>query len=362
MDAGIKKRNKPLDRDAIIKVINEELISKSIAKQRIVVDKISLAPSIVLSFKHIRTIENLQGFTHLRVLKLDNNNIKKIENLTSLVTLEVLDLSFNQITEIPKDGGLETLVNLKELSLFANKIKEITNLASLQSLQILSLGDNEIEDVEKLKPLRALKNLQALTLIGNPIAKQDSEYQTFILAYLSYPLQGGGGGTGSEGGVSSSAGGGGGAQGGAGKGGAGGGTIGGIESLIGNISDLIAAPGNVVTEAANDVAILGAGGTTTGMIGVHNTSVEISRLAAQRGGFISLRGGVTAIRTLAYLDYKQVNIDQILKARELYGEDLAKLEQDDINAEIAKEAIAQLQHQKEIALKANVTGLEGFFQ
>lgn len=118
MDAGIKKRNKPLDRDAIIKVINEELISKSIAKQRIVVDKISLAPSIVLSFKRlkspfviysifwlillykfsifhnfftdIRTIENLQGFTHLRVLKLDNNNIKKIENLTSLVTLEVL--------------------------------------------------------------------------------------------------------------------------------------------------------------------------------------------------------------------------------------------------------------------------------
>lgn len=38
----------------------------------------------------IYKIDNLDGFSKLTVLKLDNNKIKKIENLTSLVTLEVL--------------------------------------------------------------------------------------------------------------------------------------------------------------------------------------------------------------------------------------------------------------------------------
>ena len=110
MDSILRKKSKPLDPESVIRVINEDLISKSIAQQKLVVDKLSLTPSIILSFKslfcnifssrflwyflEIRKIDNLIGFSKLTVLKLDNNDISVIENLTSLVTLEVLGLYF----------------------------------------------------------------------------------------------------------------------------------------------------------------------------------------------------------------------------------------------------------------------------
>ncbi|KAH7828370.1 putative leucine-rich protein, related [Monocercomonoides exilis] len=384
LDAINRKKSKTLDPESVIRVINEELVAKSVAKQKIIVDKLSLTPSIILSFKKIRKIENLDGYSKLTTLKLDNNNITVIENLSSLVSLELLDLSFNQISEIPTEGGLETLVNLKELSLFSNKIKDITPLAQLTSLQILSVGDNEIDEMEKIKPLRTLKHLQSLTLIGNPLTK-DSDYATFVLAYLSYPLLQAGSsssassassgammaaldggekgrgriGGGSDGGMMGTAGamlsetlGG-------GNSGSSGAQIGGGSSASGGAGGMVGRTGAVL-EAANDPAVVGAGGISTGMITM-STPVDISLAAAERGGLVSLRGG-QAIRTLAYLDYKMVNVDAVIRARELYGEDLAKLEQEDLNAELAKEASAALEKQKELARAANFEGLDVFFQ
>jgi hypothetical protein len=49
MDSTGKKR--VLDPDSVIQVIDEELIAASVAKQKIVVDKLFLTPSIILSFK-----------------------------------------------------------------------------------------------------------------------------------------------------------------------------------------------------------------------------------------------------------------------------------------------------------------------
>jgi hypothetical protein len=75
--------------------------------------------SLVLSFKNIVRIENLQGFEGLTRLQLDNNYLERIENIGHLVNLQWLDLSFNKISEIE---GLEKLVHLTDLSLFHNKI------------------------------------------------------------------------------------------------------------------------------------------------------------------------------------------------------------------------------------------------
>ena len=75
--------------------------------------------SMVLSFKNIVRIENLQGFEGLTRLQLDNNFLERIENLGHLVNLEWLDISFNKISRIE---GLEKLVRLKDLSLFHNQI------------------------------------------------------------------------------------------------------------------------------------------------------------------------------------------------------------------------------------------------
>lgn len=54
MDSLTRKKSKPLDPEQVIHVINEELIAKSIQKQKIQVDKLSHAPSIILSFKRMQ--------------------------------------------------------------------------------------------------------------------------------------------------------------------------------------------------------------------------------------------------------------------------------------------------------------------
>src|SRR5689334_3093832 len=54
--------------------------------------------TLILSFKNIHLIDNLQGFNKLIRLQLDNNMIETITGLDHLVNLQWLDLSFNQIT------------------------------------------------------------------------------------------------------------------------------------------------------------------------------------------------------------------------------------------------------------------------
>ena len=62
MDSILRKKSKPLDPESVIRVINEDLISKSIAQQKLVVDKLSLTPSIILSFKSLFYIIFLKFF------------------------------------------------------------------------------------------------------------------------------------------------------------------------------------------------------------------------------------------------------------------------------------------------------------
>lgn len=135
-----------------------------------------------MSYESIFTIDNLEGFSQLRVLSLDNNCIKKMCNLEPLVNLEWLDLSFNRIERIE---GLETLTKLTDLSLCNNKISKIENLRDCQKLKILSLGNNNIAQLDQVKVLRGLPELQVLNLAGNPMGK-DSEYRNFCLAYLKH--------------------------------------------------------------------------------------------------------------------------------------------------------------------------------
>ena len=63
------------------------------------VDKIRC---LVLSFNHIDRIENLQPFTDLRELHLENNNISKLGGVESNKVLSVLNLRNNsiEVTEI----------------------------------------------------------------------------------------------------------------------------------------------------------------------------------------------------------------------------------------------------------------------
>jgi len=93
--------------------------------EQILVRKMSEATDLLLSFRNIMKIDNLQGFNSLLKLCLDNNAISEIQNLDHLEHLEWLDLSFNSISKIE---GLSKLTNLKDVTFFANKIEEICGL------------------------------------------------------------------------------------------------------------------------------------------------------------------------------------------------------------------------------------------
>ncbi|PFH32340.1 leucine rich repeat-containing protein [Besnoitia besnoiti] len=139
------------------------------------------AESLTLSYKNIMFIANLETFTGLTTLRLDNNIIEKIENLDHLVNLEWLDLSFNNISEI---SGLSNLKNLTDLSLYSNKISKIgPGLEGCPKLTVLSLGRNSIADLSQINLLRRHPRLRCLNLEGNPICKAEN-YTPHILAFL----------------------------------------------------------------------------------------------------------------------------------------------------------------------------------
>ncbi|KAL0224421.1 hypothetical protein P9112_003811, partial [Eukaryota sp. TZLM1-RC] len=171
-------------------VINEELISSSctLKPEASIFD----IQTITLSFKDILNIANLQPYTKVRHLKLDNNKIKTIENISHLILLESLDLSFNQIDTI---SGLENLVNITELRLFRNNLTSISNIEHLTKLRLLNVGKNKIATPvsEVSRFLRKFPCLRILMLTGNPLA-DDVSYRACVLAhcqklrYLDYRL------------------------------------------------------------------------------------------------------------------------------------------------------------------------------
>nr|CCA23963.1 conserved hypothetical protein [Albugo laibachii Nc14] len=155
--------------------VNSDAIHESLRK--IDFDKLQ---SLSLSFQKITKIDNLDPFSSLIRLQVDNNIIQEISGIGHLTRLQWLDLSFNNITSIK---GLETLVNLTDLSLFNNQITRLENLETLQKLQVLSIGNNALASTEGLLYLRCLDNLRVLNLTGNPLC-QDPEYRPFVLAHL----------------------------------------------------------------------------------------------------------------------------------------------------------------------------------
>ncbi|CBN75927.1 Protein phosphatase 1, regulatory subunit, and related proteins [Ectocarpus siliculosus] len=138
------------------------------------------ATTLRLSYKNVLKIDNLQGFSRLTKLCLDNNIIESISNLDHLVHLKWLDLSFNNIKTIT---GLEKLTELMDLSLYNNQISEIEGLDSCSNLQCLSLGNNRIANLDSIIRLRRYPKLKLVNLEGNPVCRE-VEYRFTVLAYI----------------------------------------------------------------------------------------------------------------------------------------------------------------------------------
>ena len=115
-----------------------------------------------LKQKCISSLDGIDYFKKLKVLKLPNNSINDISPLAALDDLEALDLSGNCIVDVSPLSGLK---KLKVLNLAGNFIEDVSSLASLTGLQELYLYNNKIKD---LSVLNKKLDVKILDCANNP--------------------------------------------------------------------------------------------------------------------------------------------------------------------------------------------------
>ncbi|XP_032670620.1 uncharacterized protein LOC116843871 isoform X2 [Odontomachus brunneus] len=130
----------------------------------------------------IREIANLDNQRELKCLFLHHNLIKKIENLDCLPKLDTLNLSHNTIRRIENLDNLKFLNTLNLSHNYLHETADIEHLRLLHALTVLDISHNRIDTCDVVDILGDMKSLRVVTLTGNPVLKQIKMYRkTMIL-------------------------------------------------------------------------------------------------------------------------------------------------------------------------------------